>query len=137
MVRTIKSRVTQMFKEGNPLCMHEISANLGIAEKNASGYISMLRRDGLIVKCSEKDSCKWSDVKHNFYNYSARPEMMMKRAEKVGEQLQEEFNNKIQVLEQKYKTKDEEITYLKGQLVNEKTRVKVLTGLLWDFVKDR
>lgn len=149
--------------------MHELSGKMAIPEKDASSYLCVLVRKDLATKCNEgqKDTCQWSKMRHFFYNYSEKPEMLMKRAEKVSGELRTEYEGKLaeqeanfekklggykdkleeqfaQLQEQKKKQEQEikqmktgDIAFLKEALEREKTRTKMLAVLLWDFLKDR
>lgn len=146
---SVAGKIRAILKRGTPVCIHEVAKELdGVSEKDVSSLLSYLITEGYATKTMEKTNCRYSDVKHSFYNYAGNEEMVEKRNEKVIDMLNTEINTLKGELENRDKVvrSDKfaetqkmkiENASLKEQLMNEKVRTKMLAGLLFDLLKER
>jgi DNA-binding transcriptional regulator GbsR (MarR family) len=108
-------------RSGKSMCLHEISAETGIKEKNLSGLLYALAEKGVVVKCNEgqKAPCKYFGSNHFSWCYANKEATEARRSDEVGRMLREEHETEMKKMHKKHIN---EIVDLKNALSAEQLR---------------
>jgi transcription initiation factor IIE alpha subunit len=100
-METFENKILEALKRRRePLCIHEISTETGIKEKNVSGLLYALTDDGRVIKCNEgqKAPCKWFGSNHFSWTYANKEGIEAKRSDEVGRMLRADHEKELKKL---------------------------------------